>query len=64
MDHLIQPWILVGGSYSGAQAGWVAATLPGTFWAYHASSAPVEAIWDYVNYILFSSCSVKDIHIN
>ncbi|OKL62721.1 hypothetical protein UA08_01895 [Talaromyces atroroseus] len=46
------PWILVGGSYSGAQAGWVAATLPGTFWAYHASSAPVEAIWNYWQYFV------------
>ncbi|KAH8690492.1 putative serine peptidase [Talaromyces proteolyticus] len=46
------PWILVGGSYSGAQAGWTAATLPGTFWAYHASSAPVEAIWDYWQYFV------------
>jgi hypothetical protein len=23
-------------------------TSPGTFWAYHASSAPVEAVYDYV----------------
>ncbi|EEA18605.1 hypothetical protein TMatcc_010851 [Talaromyces marneffei ATCC 18224] len=46
------PWILAGGSYSGAQAGWTAATLPGTFWAYHASSAPVEAIWDYWQYFV------------
>ncbi|RAO73404.1 uncharacterized protein BHQ10_009416 [Talaromyces amestolkiae] len=46
------PWILAGGSYSGAQAGWTAATLPGTYWAYHASSAPVEAIWDYWQYFV------------
>ncbi|QKX63870.1 uncharacterized protein TRUGW13939_11041 [Talaromyces rugulosus] len=45
-------WILVGGSYSGAQAGWTAAILPGTFWAYHASSAPVEAIWNYWQYFV------------
>ena len=38
------PWVLMGGSYSGALSAWTAATQPGTFWAYHASSAPVEAI--------------------
>ena len=42
------PWVLAGGSYSGALAAWTEATAPGTFWAYHASSAPVEAIYDYV----------------
>jgi pimeloyl-ACP methyl ester carboxylesterase len=44
------PWVLVGGSYSGALAAWTATTAPGTFWAYHASSAPVEAIEDYWSY--------------
>ena len=42
------PWVLSGGSYSGALAAWTEHTAPGTFWAYHASSAPVEAISDYV----------------
>lgn len=42
------PWIFVGGSYSGSLAAWIESTAPGTFWAYHASSAPVEAIKDYV----------------
>ncbi|KAL1973854.1 hypothetical protein VTN31DRAFT_5414 [Thermomyces dupontii] len=46
------PWIMVGGSYGGALAGWTAATSPGTYWAYHASSAPVEAIWDYWQYFV------------
>lgn len=43
------PWVLSGGSYSGAIAAWMESTSPGTFWAYHASSAPVEAIHDYVS---------------
>lgn len=38
------PWVMMGGSYSGALSAWTASTQPGTFWAYHASSAPVEAI--------------------
>ncbi|PMD15664.1 putative serine peptidase, partial [Hyaloscypha hepaticicola] len=44
------PWVLVGGSYSGALTAWTAVTSPGTFWAYHASSAPVQAnqnLWTY-----------------
>jgi hypothetical protein len=44
------PWLFSGGSYSGALAAWTESTSPGTFWAYHASSAPVEAISDYVRY--------------
>lgn len=43
------PWVLVGGSYSGALAAWTEITAPGTFWAYHGSSAPVQAIEDYVS---------------
>jgi hypothetical protein len=46
------PWILVGGSYSGALAAWTASVAPGTFWAYYASSAPVQAIPDYWGYFL------------
>ncbi|KAK0708905.1 serine carboxypeptidase S28-domain-containing protein [Apiosordaria backusii] len=44
------PWILIGGSYSGNLAAWLNHLSPGTFWAYHASSAPVQAIrhfWQY-----------------
>lgn len=44
------PWVLTGCSYPGALAAWTQAKAPGTFWAYHASSAPVQAIsanWDY-----------------
>ncbi|KAH6680540.1 putative serine protease K12H4.7 [Halenospora varia] len=44
------PWVFSGGSYSGALAAWTESTSPGTFWAYHASSAPVEAIYDYWQY--------------
>jgi hypothetical protein len=44
------PWVIAGGSYSGALVTWIEAVAPGTFWAYHASSAPVQAIqnfWEY-----------------
>lgn len=44
------PWVFVGGSYSGALAAWTASVSPGTFWAYIASSAPVQAISDYWGY--------------
>ncbi|KAF4991400.1 hypothetical protein FDECE_14055 [Fusarium decemcellulare] len=44
------PWVLSGGSYSGALSAWTEATAPGTFWAYHASSAPVQAIGDFWQY--------------
>ncbi|KAE8391735.1 serine carboxypeptidase S28-domain-containing protein [Aspergillus alliaceus] len=44
------PWVLVGGSYSGALAAWTEAVAPGTFWAYHATSAPVQAIYDFWQY--------------
>lgn len=44
------PWINSGGSYSGALSAWTESTSPGTFWAYHASSAPVQAIDDYWQY--------------
>jgi Serine carboxypeptidase S28 len=43
------PWVFTGGSYSGALTAWTESISPGTFWAYHASSAPVEAIDDYVS---------------
>lgn len=45
-----------GGSYSGALAAWTESTAPGTFWAYHASSAPVEAIYDYVSALNTPQC--------
>lgn len=44
------PWVFSGGSYSGALSAWTASIAPGTFWAYHASSAPVESIYDYWQY--------------
>jgi hypothetical protein len=44
------PWVFSGGSYSGALAAWTESEEPGVFWAYHASSAPVEAIYDYWQY--------------
>jgi hypothetical protein len=42
------PWVLFGGSYPGALAAWTAISQPGTFWAYHGSSAPLQAISDFV----------------
>ncbi|EPQ64563.1 Bgt-2013 [Blumeria graminis f. sp. tritici] len=44
------PWIFSGGSYAGALAAWTSILEPDTFWAYHASSAPVEVIEDYWEY--------------
>ena len=49
------PWVLIGGSYSGALTAWTAIISPGTFWAYSASSAPVEAISDYVRNLVRTS---------
>jgi hypothetical protein len=46
------PWIFIGGSYSGALAGWLAALKPGTFWAYHGTSGVVEAISDFWQYFV------------
>ncbi|KAH1658225.1 hypothetical protein KXX40_008634 [Aspergillus fumigatus] len=46
------PWVMTGGSYSGALAAWTASIAPGTFWAYHASSAPVQAIYDFWQYFV------------
>ncbi|KZT55218.1 hypothetical protein CALCODRAFT_498923 [Calocera cornea HHB12733] len=40
------PWILVGGSYSGALTAWTMQSNPGVFWAGYASSAVVQAIND------------------
>ncbi|KAF1937821.1 hypothetical protein EJ02DRAFT_458410 [Clathrospora elynae] len=42
------PWVLVGGSYGGVITTYIADKLPGTFWAYYASSATLqeqEAYW-------------------
>jgi hypothetical protein len=44
------PWVLMGGSYPGALAAWTQQIEPGVFWAYHASSAVVEAIEDFWTY--------------
>ncbi|KAI0095404.1 peptidase S28 [Daldinia grandis] len=44
------PWIWSGGSYSGALGAWIESLAPGTFWATHSSSGPVEAIFDYWQY--------------
>ncbi|THH18761.1 hypothetical protein EUX98_g8903 [Antrodiella citrinella] len=44
------PWILVGGSYSGALTSWTMVNKPGLFAAAYASSAVVEAITDYWGY--------------
>lgn len=44
------PWVLSGCSYPGALTAWTHALAPGTFWAYHCSSAVVETIGDYWQY--------------
>lgn len=44
------PWVLTGCSYSGALTAWTHTLAPGTFWAYHCSSAVVEAISDFWQY--------------
>ena len=62
------PWVLVGGSYSGALTAWVATTAPGTIWAYLASSAVVQAqsnFWEYflpVQEGMPANCS-KDVNL-
>ncbi len=40
----------MGWSYSGALTAWTAKMAPGTFWAYWASSAPVQLIEDFWQY--------------
>lgn len=45
-----QPWVLSGGSYPGALSAWTAHIAPGTFWAYHDTSGPVQAIYDFYHY--------------
>ncbi|KJR88951.1 serine peptidase [Sporothrix schenckii 1099-18] len=49
-NALHAPWVLSGGSYSGALTAWVEHVDPGTFWAYHASSAVVESIGNFWQY--------------
>jgi len=46
--------VFVGGSYSGALAGWTEVKTRDNpaFWAYLASSAVVEAVWDYWQYFV------------
>jgi pimeloyl-ACP methyl ester carboxylesterase len=46
------PWVLVGGSYSGALAAWTSLKEPGVFHAYHASSAVVQTIGDFWSYFV------------
>ncbi|KAJ3511571.1 hypothetical protein NLJ89_g4020 [Agrocybe chaxingu] len=44
------PWILVGGSYSGALTSWTMVNKPGLFFAGYASSAVVQAILNFWQY--------------
>ncbi|KZW00377.1 hypothetical protein EXIGLDRAFT_639437 [Exidia glandulosa HHB12029] len=44
------PWILVGGSYSGALTSWVMNARPGVFWAGYSSSGVVETLTDFWGY--------------
>jgi len=43
---------MVGGSYAGALAAWTQKLDPDAFWAYHSSSAPVHAIYNFWAYFL------------
>ncbi|KAG5639714.1 hypothetical protein H0H81_005897 [Sphagnurus paluster] len=57
------PWILIGGSYSGALTSWTMVNKPGLFFAGYASSGVVQAIlnfWEYFEPIRLnmpSNCS-------
>ncbi|TFY55377.1 hypothetical protein EVG20_g9334, partial [Dentipellis fragilis] len=44
------PWVLVGGSYSGALTSFAKVNKPDIFWAGYASSAVVESIVDFWKY--------------
>ncbi|THH02814.1 hypothetical protein EW145_g6691 [Phellinidium pouzarii] len=44
------PWILIGGSYSGALTGWTMVNKPSVFFAGYASSAVVQSITDFWQY--------------
>ncbi|KAF8631129.1 hypothetical protein AX15_002476 [Amanita polypyramis BW_CC] len=44
------PWVLIGGSYSGALTSWTMVNKPGVFWAGYSSSGVVEAILDFWQY--------------
>ncbi|KAL2072372.1 hypothetical protein VTL71DRAFT_11715 [Oculimacula yallundae] len=46
------PWVFSGCSYAGSLAAWTESLAPGIFWAYYASSAPTEAIYDYWQYFV------------
>lgn len=44
------PWVMSGGSYSGALSAYMANVKPGTFWVYTSTSGPVETIYDFYGY--------------
>ncbi|KAI2465384.1 endoprotease endo-Pro [Annulohypoxylon bovei var. microspora] len=44
------PWIWSGCSYPGALGAWTESIAPGTFWATHSTSGPLEAIYDFWQY--------------
>lgn len=44
------PWILIGGSYSGALTSWTMVNKPGLFFAGYSSSGVVQAILDFWQY--------------
>ncbi|KAG1743020.1 peptidase S28 [Suillus lakei] len=44
------PWIMIGGSYSGALTSYTMVNKPGIFWAGYLSSATVETITNYYDY--------------
>ncbi|CAE6513011.1 unnamed protein product [Rhizoctonia solani] len=66
------PWVLVGGSYSGALVSWTMVAKPGVFWAGYSSSGVVQAInwfWGYfepVRQYMPKNCSadVQKVSVN
>ena len=52
-------WIAFGGSYSGALAAWLRMKYPDIVYASVASSAPIQAIFDFYEYFEVVSASLK-----
>ncbi|RYP51476.1 hypothetical protein DL768_003206 [Monosporascus sp. mg162] len=55
----MKPRIWSSGSYSGALGARVESLAPGTFWATHSSSGPVQAIYDYWQYFYRSKIGLQ-----